>query len=106
MGRSTNRRSNLKKFLAKRDGQKCFWCEVGLHIRDKSNTLAGVQKRLRATVDHLVPRSRGGSDKKHNLVLSCPVCNGDRENYLINPVTKEPISAATLAVLLAIKEVK
>jgi len=26
-------------------------------------------------MDHIMPRCLGGSNKPHNLVLSCPVCN-------------------------------
>lgn len=27
------------------------------------------------TLDHVVPRSRGGPNAQHNLVLACTVCN-------------------------------
>jgi 5-methylcytosine-specific restriction endonuclease McrA len=26
-------------------------------------------------IDHIIPRSKGGTDDKKNLVLSCPTCN-------------------------------
>jgi 5-methylcytosine-specific restriction endonuclease McrA len=35
-------------------------------------------------LDHVVPRSRGGSDDERNLQLTCPKCNlskGARFNY-------------------------
>jgi hypothetical protein len=28
------------------------------------------------TVDHVIPRSRGGSNNRQNLVCACPECNG------------------------------
>ena len=32
------------------------------------------------TLDHYVPRSRGGSNKAHNLITSCRRCNFRRQN--------------------------
>lgn len=37
----------------------CYWC---------GDTYA-------STVDHLTPRSRGGTDDKSNLVMACHSCN-------------------------------
>lgn len=48
-----------------RDGRRCVWCG----------------KRRRLTVDHIVPRSRGGSNCDINLRVLCAPCNtmkGDR----------------------------
>lgn len=51
--------------IFKRDGYKCVYC--------------GSRENL--TLDHVVPRSRGGRDSWHNLVTACQKCNtykGDR----------------------------
>ncbi|KLI09235.1 MULTISPECIES: HNH endonuclease [Mycobacteriaceae] len=32
------------------------------------------------TIDHLLPRSRGGGNTWHNLVASCEACNGAKAN--------------------------
>jgi 5-methylcytosine-specific restriction endonuclease McrA len=51
--------------LMKRDGNRCLYC--------------GSTKNL--TIDHVLPRSRGGRDTWENLVTSCNHCNvskGDR----------------------------
>ena len=40
----------------------CRYCGVELHQR-------------RATLDHVIPRSRGGSDAISNLRISCRFCN-------------------------------
>ena len=37
---------------------KCHWCQVMLKFRQ-------------ATVDHIIPRSDGGTNKKRNLVIAC-----------------------------------
>lgn len=49
----------------KRDGFKCVYCS----------------KNENLTVDHVIPRSKGGRDSWHNLVTACQRCNtekGDR----------------------------
>ncbi len=45
----------------------------------------------RFTVEHLMPRSLGGSDDLINLALACRRCNERRSNFLvgIDPETKE-----------------
>lgn len=42
-------------------GNRCFYCPA-----DVSTT---------ATVDHLIPLIRGGSDGPENIVIACPTCN-------------------------------
>jgi hypothetical protein len=36
-------------------------------------------------VDHLVPRSRGGSDNESNLVTACKTCNGRKSDTIVFP---------------------
>lgn len=45
----------------------------------------------RFTIDHLIPRSLGGSDKIDNLALACRRCNERRYNFVagIDPETQE-----------------
>lgn len=45
--------------------RECFYCGVGF-------APAGPDHR---TVDHRVPRSRGGTDSLRNLVFACYACN-------------------------------
>lgn len=44
-----------------RDGRRCFYCDT--ELRGEA-----------AAVEHLLPRSRGGSDDLANLALSCRPC--------------------------------
>lgn len=58
-----------KKFLWKRDGGKCFYCQCQLTWKEK-------------TIDHVIPKSKGGPHRLWNLVISCLACNqakGDSE---------------------------
>jgi 5-methylcytosine-specific restriction endonuclease McrA len=45
-------------------GGRCTYCGVALH---PFRTF---------TVDHVIPRSRGGTNALENLVGACPTCNG------------------------------
>jgi len=47
---------------------RCYWCDV----------LVGDIYH----VDHVIPLSRGGSDGRENIVISCPFCNVSRGDKL------------------------
>lgn len=36
------------------------------------------------TWDHIIPKSRGGRDRRENLVASCERCNSDKANQLLS----------------------
>jgi hypothetical protein len=56
-----------KKLVWKRDEGCCFYCGAQLSWDSK-------------TVDHVIPRSKGGSHRAWNLVLSCLSCNQAKGN--------------------------
>lgn len=45
--------------------RSCFYCGKPL-------------SRQKATKDHVVPRSKGGSNAQRNIVDACRKCNGDK----------------------------
>jgi 5-methylcytosine-specific restriction endonuclease McrA len=51
-----------REAVHKRDNSKCGYC--GKRISRKHRTL-----------DHIVPRSRGGNNNHHNLITACISCN-------------------------------
>ncbi|MFC4098412.1 HNH endonuclease [Paenibacillus xanthanilyticus] len=56
-----------RKAALKRDRYTCLWC-------GRSGT----------TVDHIIPSSKGGSDRPYNLLAACMECNtkrGDRPAF-------------------------
>lgn len=55
--------------LAERDGWGCAYCGV---------TLDGCPDRPRPQVDHVMPKSRGGSNHLSNKVLACGSCNASK----------------------------
>lgn len=45
------------------------------------------------TLDHLIPKSKGGSNKRENLRLTCIHCNRSRGNSLFPPPQKHQSSS-------------
>jgi len=56
-----------RALIYKRDGHKCQYC--------------GATRRL--TIDHVVPRSRGGGDTWENMVVACSSCNTKKGDTLL-----------------------
>ncbi len=50
-------------------GGKCFYCDAVLDIEE-------------ATIDHVIPKSKGGSDDLGNLVVCCKYANQAFRDYL------------------------
>lgn len=57
--------------IADRDGWYCWWCGIPIAM-DESDT------RQAATLDHLITRAVGGSNRFENQVIACSPCNQDR----------------------------
>jgi hypothetical protein len=62
--------------LAERDGWWCWLCGGAIDPDAPANS------PTRATIDHLVPRSRGGGTEPANLRLAHRRCNGQRGSHL------------------------
>lgn len=72
--------------LAHRDGWQCAYCGVETCFTGKDGP--------KATVDHVVPKSKGGLDHLSNCVVACEECNGakaDQEDWS-PPEVDEPKS--------------
>jgi 5-methylcytosine-specific restriction endonuclease McrA len=62
--------------LAHRDGWRCAYCGVETSFTGRDGP--------RATVDHVVPKSKGGLSHLANCVVACQACNnakGDQEEW-------------------------
>ncbi|MEH1869922.1 MAG: HNH endonuclease signature motif containing protein [Nostoc sp.] len=68
-----------KEILRRRANYLCEYC----HSPERIST-------TRFTVDHLIPKSIGGSDELNNLALACRRCNERRYNFVAgyDPETK------------------
>ncbi len=60
-----------------RDGWRCVWCGVSVEPLgpDEDRTNAHT---VQPTLDHVIPRSQGGSNIPSNLVTCCMGCNRNR----------------------------
>lgn len=76
--------------LINRDGPECHYCGLTWEQRKEPrvNYNPNTQKYKYTfnldTVEHVVPRSKGGSNKLRNLVLACAFCNSKMGNDM-NP---------------------
>ena len=68
-GRSAPRRTRLRLALVAAVGE-CYWCG---EAQDDADV---------ATLDHLVPRARGGGHHRENQVLCCAPCNQAKGDLL------------------------
>lgn len=63
-----------KRYIMKRDGNKCRYCGI--------SAMEGVEM----TIDHVIPKSKGGNHSVYNLVLACSRCNLRKG---VKPLNKE-----------------
>jgi 5-methylcytosine-specific restriction endonuclease McrA len=88
--RDTHKRKITRRAVFARDGWQCQYCG----------------SRSTLTVDHVVPRSKGGDSSWENIVASCAPCNrrkGDRLPHQINmhPRRKPRMPNPTIFIQLA-----
>lgn len=65
---------HVKRQVFQRDGYRCAYCRLTV-----DNELPTEHPR-RATVDHIIPRSKGGRelDRVSNLITACRRCNHEK----------------------------
>ncbi len=65
------------KWLEQFGDFKCFYCDVETspHHEETHNR--------KTTIDHLVPKSKGGLNKTPNLVIACFNCNQKKQNLTL-----------------------
>jgi 5-methylcytosine-specific restriction endonuclease McrA len=73
--RDVHRRKITRKAVLARDGYTCQYC---------GHEASGL------TVDHVIPRSRGGESSWENIVASCAPCNRKKGNRLPREVAMHP----------------
>jgi 5-methylcytosine-specific restriction endonuclease McrA len=57
-----------------KSGYRCAYCG--------KNLINDFDRWMTIEVDHIVPISRGGSDRLSNRVAACCICNGEKGRYL------------------------
>ena len=69
---TSKQKRSKKAQLLNEYGLRCWWCGCCLPAE-------------KLTIDHLKPKSKGGSNSLENLRLSCFQCNNSRGNSLFPP---------------------
>lgn len=60
--------SRIRRRLFEEQNGRCFYCNILM-------TLTNPNLSLYCTIDHVIPRSRGGTWDYENLVGACSPCN-------------------------------
>jgi len=89
-----------------RDGYRCRFCGVRVVVKEAQKTFTAALPKaarwgprnqdchfglaiLRASIDHVVPFQRGGSNEPENLVTTCNPCQFGRGVFLLDEVELE-----------------
>lgn len=75
------------EFLAKKKQEcgylKCHYCNKK-NLKEEVDESSGKRELSRlATIDHIVPRSKGGTDDESNLVVACFTCNQRKGDSIV-----------------------
>ena len=62
-----DKRKKLRRSLMQKTMGRCYYCEKKIEGR-------------MMTIDHFVPKSKGGTDDISNLVPSCKECNEEKDD--------------------------
>lgn len=76
---------NIRNYLLEKHNHKCFYCE---------KTVSGFE------VEHMLPKSRGGSDRIDNLTLSCHDCNQKKDTLTAEEFIQQTLPAKKATVKL------
>ena len=76
---------NIRNYLLEKHGRKCFYC--GKAVSDFE-------------VEHMFPKSKGGSNRIDNLTLSCHDCNEKKDTLTAEEFIKQTLPAKQAAVKL------
>ena len=68
-------RAEKRAAIYERDGWACAYCGRGPRDRQDAH-----QAHVVLSLDHLVPRSQGGTNEPRNLVSACISCNSSRRD--------------------------
>ena len=86
--RGTLHEWQLRSYVFHRDGRRCGYC--------------GSTEAERYELDHIVPKSLGGTDRVSNLVVCCRECNANKANRLVSEFLAN--NPARLAVIRRIQQ--
>jgi 5-methylcytosine-specific restriction endonuclease McrA len=84
----TSTRKQLRRKLFKRGWRIRLNIRLALLLADPHCHYCGFElNRFNSTLDHVVPRSKGGTDAPENLLLSCRRCNVRKADAPLSEIT-------------------
>ena len=90
-------RLTLRLAVYARDGWRCLAC--GCRLRWRKGRGKWIDRRPEAaSLDHVVPRTQGGSHAAENLITLCVGCNSERRDRPIGEWRPELVDAVAIAV--------
>ncbi len=94
----------LKKMVKAQRGRQVPVTRQGVRARDKNMCQNAACKKHGSTLDHVIPRSKGGAHTWENLVWMCQTCNQKKADKLLSEagmtLRKRPV-APSFEVILA-----
>lgn len=78
--RTTVRRRSWAQGSATAQGYGYAWRQVTRRVLDRDGHVCRYCGGSADTVDHVVPKARGGSDDESNLVAACRPCNSAKRD--------------------------
>ena len=76
---------NIRNYLLEKHGRKCFYCGKSVS---------------KFEVEHMLPKSRGGSNRIDNLTLSCHNCNQKKDTLTAEEFIRQTLPAKKAAAKL------
>ncbi|YCQ22501.1 RNA-guided endonuclease IscB [Arthrobacter sp. Z1-9] len=77
----------LREYLLEKFRRQCVYCDA---------------HDLPLNFDHVIPKSRGGSDRVANLVLACIPCNDAKGNHPVEEFVRDPVRLARILAQLKV----
>lgn len=74
----TLKSAELRDLVGERDGWECRFCARPVIPPPTGRNHTAAEAQTLATLDHWVPRARGGTWDLANLVMACRPCNNDK----------------------------
>lgn len=83
MEKKRERLERTVAYLRLRDGEQCFYCGKPMEFDRPPECQANWNNKRRASVEHLIDRSKGGTRHHTNAVLAHRKCNSDRSQMAL-----------------------
>ena len=81
-----------------KQGNKCYICGKDMLLETNDNNWY-----RQATIDHVIPLSKGGSNSIGNYAMACTLCNHLKGDKILTPQLKKAIKGESIQLALKYK---